>query len=90
MESLLTQSGGFEDQMHFSGMQGPLCHAEAFEFLGVFFIIAKLCLTVGVSKFRTARTLLCPFLRDKRAPGPGPKSRHSRKARQILLPRKRE
>lgn len=49
MGSLLTQSGSFEDQMHFSWMQGPLHYTEAFEFLGSF-IIAKLCLTVGVNK----------------------------------------
>lgn len=44
MESLLARSGRFEDQMHFSWTQGPLCCTEAFEFLGIF-IIAKLDFT---------------------------------------------
>lgn len=44
MESLLAQSGLFEDEMHFSWTQGPLCCTEAFEFLGIF-IIAKLDFT---------------------------------------------
>lgn len=89
MESLLTQSGSFEDQMHFLWAQSPLCYTEGFEFLGIF-IIAELCLTVGVSKFRTARTLLSPFLSDKCTPSPSPKSVCTRKAREILLPQKRE
>lgn len=44
MESLLAQSGLFEDQMHLSWTQSPLCCTEAFEFLGIF-IIAKLDFT---------------------------------------------
>lgn len=40
MESLLAQSGLFEDQMHLSWTQSPLCCTEAFELLGIF-IIAK-------------------------------------------------
>lgn len=73
-----------------SGGRRVLCATQRLLSFLSFFIIAKLCLTVGVSKFRTARTLLSTSLRDKCTPSPRPKSLHTRKARQILLPRKRE